>query len=334
MVRAFDIVAVIGFGAAFLAACVALVRTSRNDLRYLSILVLTAMGIMTVVSIGHVAAAQPEGMDLSEDYAQVVFLPLVLYAMHALYARSEAERAERARRSVERLDRRLEESLQTLSEYRVSILQSLSTAVNARDHYTALHSLHVADYAAAIGARLGMHDRVPCLERAGLLHDIGKIATSDAVLLKPAGLDAGEYEEIKRHPVTGAAIIESVEFLSDVVPVVRHHHERWDGAGYPDGLAGSRIPAEARVLAVADAFDAMTSDRPYRDGLSLEEARASLIAGRGSQFDPAPLDALIALIDEGGVAVRTSDTGRGAETAAESVPPPTRERSRSRFSRR
>lgn len=334
MIRAFDIVAVLGFGMAFVAACVALVRTSRNDLRYLSILVLTAMGIMTVVSVGHVAAVQPEGMDPSEDYAQVVFLPLVLYAMHALYARSEAERAERSKRSVEQLDHRLEESLQTLSEYRVSILQSLSAAVNARDHYTALHSLHVADYAAAIGARLGMDDRVPCLERAGLLHDIGKIATSDAVLLKPAGLDAQEYEEIKRHPVTGAAIIESVEFLSDVVPVVRHHHERWDGAGYPDGLAGNEIPAEARVLAVADAFDAMTSDRPYRDGLSLDEARASLLAGRGSQFDPAPVDALITLIDEGGVAVRSSGAGRRSEPGAESAALPASERSRSRFSRR
>lgn len=332
MVRAFDIVAVLGFGTAFVAACVALVRTSGTGLRYLTALVLTAMGIMTVVSLGHVAAGQPEGMDLSEDYAQVVFLPLVLYAMHALYSRSDAERAERARRSVEQLDRRLEESLQTLSEYRLSILQSLSTAVDARDHYTALHSLHVADYAAAIGSRLGMDDSVPCLERAGLLHDIGKIATSDAVLLKPAGLDAEEYEEIKLHPVTGAAIIESVEFLSDVVPVVRHHHERWDGAGYPDGLAGNEIPAEARVLAVADAFDAMTSDRPHRDGLSLEDARASLLAGRGSQFDPAPLDALVALIDEGSVTVKASGTGRRGETHAEPAPLPVPERSGSRLS--
>lgn len=334
MVRLFDTVAALGFGTAFVVACVALMRASRTDLRYLSILVLTATGIMMAVSLGHVAATDPEGMDLSEDYAQVLFLPLTLYAMHTLYARSEAERAERARRSVEQLDRRLEESLQTLSEYQVSILQSLSTAVDARDHYTALHSLHVADLAAAIGARLGMDDSLPCLERAGLLHDIGKIATSDAVLLKPGSLDTEEYDEIKLHPVTGAAIIESVEFLGDVVPVVRHHHERWDGAGYPDGLAGDEIPVLARVLAVADAFDAMTTDRPYHDGLSLEEARASLLAGRGSQFDPVPLDALVALIDEGGATVMASGTGNGAGMTAGSAPLPTPERLRAMLSRR
>lgn len=315
MVRVFDVVAALGFGIALVSSIVLLVtaRTSAN--RRLALLLVAAMGIMTAVSLYHAVMWFPSqgAEDITEDYAQTVFLPLVLYAMHGLYSRSEAERAERARASVEELAARLTASLDERSDYRVSVLQSLSAAVDARDHYTALHSLHVADYAAAIGAHLGLYERLGQLEQSALLHDIGKIAIADAILLKPTHLDEREYAEIKRHAEVSAEIIGGIPVLADLVPGVRHHHERWDGQGYPDGIAAEEIPLEARILAVADAFDAMTSDRPYRDGMPLAKARAVLLAERERQFDPAVVDAFVALLDQEAVTLRDygeAGTGR------------------------
>ncbi|MBN2847333.1 MAG: HD-GYP domain-containing protein [Coriobacteriia bacterium] len=305
MIRAFDIVATLGFGVTLIASVVVVVGSRNAANRRLALLLIAAMGIMTAVSLYHAMMWFPSqgAEDLTEDYAQTLFLPLVLYAMHGLYSRSEAERAERARASVTELSTRLAASLEELSGYRVNVFQSLTAAVDARDHYTALHSLHVADYAVAIGEHLDLHDRLSRIEQAALLHDIGKIAIADAILLKPASLDADEYAEIKRHAQVSAEIIGGIPVLADLVPGVRHHHERWDGAGYPDRLAAEEIPLEARVLAVADAFDAMTSDRPYREGISLETARMVLLEERGRQFDPGVVDAFVALLDDGTVTI-------------------------------
>ncbi|MHB1016700.1 MAG: HD-GYP domain-containing protein [Coriobacteriia bacterium] len=306
MIGVFDIIATIGFGITLVASVGLAFTARRASNRQLALLLVAAMGIMTAVGVNHALMWIPadSAEDLAEDYAQVLFLPLVLYAMHGLYSRSEAERTQRAQASVEELSGRLAVSLDELSEHRVSVLQSLSAAVDARDHYTALHSLHVADYAAAIGAHLGIYDRLSRLEQAALLHDIGKIAIADAILLKPESLDEHEYAEIRRHAEMSAEIIGSIPVLADLVPGVRHHHERWDGAGYPDGLSADMIPLEARVLAVADAFDAMTSDRPYRDGMPLEHARGVLVSERGRQFDPDVVDAFVALLDHGTVTLR------------------------------
>lgn len=306
MVRIFDIVATAGFGITLIASVVTALAARRAGDRRLSLLLVAAMGIMTAVSLHHAMTWLPTdgSRDLTEDYAQVFFLPLILYAMHGLYSRSETERRERARAAVEELSNRLAASLDERSGYRVEILQSLSAAVDARDHYTALHSLHVADYAAAIGACLGMYDHLGRIEQAALLHDIGKIAIADAILLKPESLTEQEYAEIKRHAGVSAEIIGGIPVLADLVPGVRHHHERWDGAGYPDGLAAEEIPVEARVLAVADAFDAMTSDRPYRDGMPAERAREVLLGARGSQFDPEIVDAFVTMLDRGTVTLR------------------------------
>ena len=320
MIHIFDIIATVGFGVTFAASILAALSARRAANRRLALLLVAAMGIMTAVSLYHAMMWFPsEGAeDLTEDYAQTLFLPLVLYAMHGLYSRSEAERAERARASAEELSARLAASLDELSGHRVSVLQSLSAAVDARDRYTALHSLHVADYATATGAHLGIYDRLGRLEQAAPLHDIGKIAIADAILLKPESLDEHEYAEIKRHTEVSAEIIGSIPVLADLVPGVRHHHGRWDGTGYPDGLAAEEIPLEARVLAIADAFDAMTSDRPYRNGMPIEQARGVLVNERGRQFDPEMVDAFVALLDHGTVTLRDypdRNTERSVEQA-------------------
>jgi putative nucleotidyltransferase with HDIG domain len=132
------------------------------------------------------------------------------------------------------------------------------------------------------------------LERAALLHDIGKIGVPEALLLKPSALSPEDYERVKEHSEAGARILETVPFLADVVPIVRHHHERWDGSGYPAGLAGEDIPFLARVLAVADSFDAMVSERPYRGPLPRRLAIDEVVLCSGSQFDPAVVDAFVA----------------------------------------
>ena len=128
----------------------------------------------------------------------------------------------------------------------------------------------------------------------GLFHDIGKIAVPDSVLTKPGALDEDEFAVVKRHPADGAEIVSHFSRLSEAVPLIRHHHERWDGAGYPDRLAGDDIPLEACVVGLADAWDAMTTDRPYRGALSMEQAAAEVRRCRGTQFSPAVVDAFFA----------------------------------------
>ena len=136
-------------------------------------------------------------------------------------------------------------------------------------------------------------EQLRILRYAGLLHDIGKLAVEDRILRKAGPLTPEEREAIKQHPVVGAAILGSAGSFAALVPAVRHHHERFDGTGYPDGLAGEAIPVEARILAVADAFDAMTSDRPYRPALARDVACERLIRGRGTQFDPGVVDTFL-----------------------------------------
>ena len=149
------------------------------------------------------------------------------------------------------------------------------------------HSERVAFYAQRLGEELGLDKQA--LERlylTGLLHDIGKIGVDDAILRKPARLDDEEFAKINRHPESGWAILHGLEHLSYVLPGVLHHHEKFDGSGYPDGLAGENIPLDGRILAVCDAYDAMTSDRPYRQGMAHEKAESILRNGAGSHWDP------------------------------------------------
>jgi diguanylate cyclase (GGDEF)-like protein len=179
-----------------------------------------------------------------------------------------------------------------LLETSTATVQALAAAVDAKDQYTKGHSERVARQAKALAQAFGCSaDFAELVYLAGTLHDVGKIGIPDAILGKKGRLTEEEFEVMKTHPSQGEVIIGKVPQLTRLIPGVRHHHERWDGGGYPDGLAGENIPLMARLLAVADTFDAMTSDRPYRNGLSLEEALQEIEAHAGSQFDPrlAPL---------------------------------------------
>jgi HD-GYP domain-containing protein (c-di-GMP phosphodiesterase class II) len=185
----------------------------------------------------------------------------------------------------------------------VTLLLALSRAIEARDPYSSGHGARVTAIAESVAARLGWHgERIDVLRMGAALHDIGKLTVSTDVLGKPGPLSSDELSDIRRHPETGARMVQLIPRLRPAVPGVRHHHERWDGRGYPDGCAGRSIPAEARILAVADAFDAMTSDRPYRPALSPERALAELRRCAGAQFDPEVVGALVEAWSEGEVA--------------------------------
>lgn len=174
------------------------------------------------------------------------------------------------------------------------LIQAFVASVEARDKYTEGHSRRVNQYAVMIAQHLRLKRRqVETIRVAALLHDIGKLGIEDAILLKPGGLTANEYDRIKLHPQIGASIVRQVQLDDAITDIILHHHERWDGKGYPDGLPGEKQSIGVQIMAVADAFDAMTSSRPYRDGLPMAEAVRRLKEGRGSQFSPRIVDAFL-----------------------------------------
>jgi len=185
----------------------------------------------------------------------------------------------------------------------IQTIRALAEAIDAKDAYTRGHSERVAVYASRIAREMSLDRQL--IERvyfAGLLHDVGKIGIPDAIITKPARLDPAEYEEIKKHPEIGAKILEPVEFLSAIVPCVRHHHEWFDGSdrGYPDRLVADAIPLPSRVILVADTVEAMTSDRPYRKALDTEAVIRELHKFSGSQFDPVVVKAFLRLLEAEG----------------------------------
>jgi putative nucleotidyltransferase with HDIG domain len=169
----------------------------------------------------------------------------------------------------------------------LSTVEALASAIDAKDPYTYGHSRRVARFSVSICAELGMSkERIRKVELAAMLHDIGKIGTPESILQKPGMLDPEEYEKIKEHPAKGAEILSSISKFQGITPWIRHHHEWYDGGGYPDRIAEKEIPLEARVIKIADAFDAMTSDRPYRKGLPPEETIKIMKQFSRSHFDP------------------------------------------------
>jgi cyclic di-GMP phosphodiesterase len=206
----------------------------------------------------------------------------------------------RYRTSLERRVREktaaLSQALREVESAYSSTLYALVAALDAREHETSDHSQRVVRYTLAIADRLGVPDAErPDIARGALLHDIGKIGVPDAILLKPGSLLAKEWEEMRRHPQIGYTILQSIPFLKVPAEIVLSHQERWDGSGYPRRLAGEAIPLGARIFAVADALDAITSDRPYRKGASIERAREEIRACAGTQFDPRCAEAFLTL---------------------------------------
>jgi HD-GYP domain-containing protein (c-di-GMP phosphodiesterase class II) len=194
----------------------------------------------------------------------------------------------------------------------VGTAEALSAALEAKDAYTAEHSQSLVENAVAVGRLLGWRgEELRMLRYAAAFHDIGKLAISPGLLNKPGPLTEDEWEEMTEHTLIGERILEPIEFLAPIRPLVRHAHERWDGNGYPDKLAGEEIPLGARILFACDAYDAMTTDRSYRAALPIERARGELRREAGRQFDPVVVDALLMVLESA-----------DEESAAHSAPAP------------
>jgi putative nucleotidyltransferase with HDIG domain len=234
---------------------------------------------------------------------------------------------------------RAEDSYNHLSELNrlyLSTIETLAMAIDAKDQITHGHIRRVQIYAVGLAKRIGVTDEqlLKAIEAAALLHDMGKLAVPEHILNKPGKLTAAEFEKMKLHAGVGADILSAIDFPYPVVPIVRHHHENWDGTGYPTGLRGTDIPVGARILSVVDCFDALTSDRPYRPKLSDREALDILLERRGTMYDPlvvdtfvrvhqdiAPEQAMTPSVPKGALTEITTSTTSGREPASEGNPP-------------
>jgi putative nucleotidyltransferase with HDIG domain len=228
-------------------------------------------------------------------WAAVGLVFFALWAALAVLVRGASSTLRRQTRQLRARSRDLMDSYRRLEESSLEAIESLNATVEAKDPDTAGHSLRVQRVALAIGEQLGLGaDRLDALRFGALFHDIGKIAVPDAILVKPGKLDYWEYARMKMHSAEGARIVGKLGRLRETVPIIRHHHERWDGKGYPDGLSGDEIPLEAAIVGLADSWDAMTTDRPYHRALTPQEALAEVRGGKGTQFSPVVVEAFMA----------------------------------------
>ena len=199
---------------------------------------------------------------------------------------------------IKRINMELSDTYEKLERAYLDSVQTLRYTVEAKDPYTRGHSDRVSAYSVLIGKYLGLDDTdLRNLEIGGLFHDIGKIGVPDSILLKQAKLTDDEYSEIKNHPTIGAHILSTATIFQDMIPIVKHHHEKYDGNGYPSKLKGEDIPLFARIAAVADTFDAMTSKRTYRDSLGLDVVKAEIERCKGTQFDPKISDIFLDILN-------------------------------------
>lgn len=223
-------------------------------------------------------------------------LDLILLSVRkALEKRRLEEELEAYHKHLERLVEErtagLRQAYRVLKKAHFDSVKVLAEAIDAKDPYTRGHSDRVRRMSLKIAGHLGfLEERLESLEYGALLHDIGKIGIKDEVLQKPGALNPGEYQYIQEHTLIGAKIVEGIDFFKDKIPMIRCHHEYYDGSGYPDGLVGETIPLEARIITVPDAFDAMASLRPHRRAMPLEEVLMELEKGRAKQFDPKVLE--------------------------------------------
>ncbi len=220
---------------------------------------------------------------------------LVLSVKKALEKKRLQEELETYHKNLEKLveerTSKLQEAYRILKRTHLDSVKVLTGAMDAKDPYTSGHSERVSKMSVGIGLKLGFsEERLESLEYGALLHDIGKIGIKDVVLKKQTSLNVAELQYIQEHPLIGAKILEGIEFFRDKIPMIRSHHEYFDGSGYPDGLKGEKIPLEARIITVPDAFDAMVSLRPHSRPMPLKDVLAEMGKGKGKQFDPKILE--------------------------------------------
>lgn len=225
-----------------------------------------------------------------------VDLELVVFSVKkALEQKKMEEEIEAHHKHLEKLveDRtsKLQRALLIIKKGHLDSVRALAGAIDAKDPYTRGHSDRVRKMSMKIGMKMGFtEERLESLVFGTLLHDIGKIGIRDEVLQKKGQLSPEEYQYVQQHPLIGVKIVEGIDFFKDKIPMIRNHHERFDGSGYPDGLTGEVIPLEARIIAVPDAFDAMTSLRPHRRAMPVDEVIEEMEKGKGTQFDPQVLE--------------------------------------------
>lgn len=199
---------------------------------------------------------------------------------------------------IKKINQELSDTYEKLEKAYLESIQTLRYTVEARDEYTRGHSDRVSEYSVIIGKKMGLSDKdIKTLKIGGLFHDIGKIGVPDSILLKESKLTDDEYSQIKNHPSIGAHILSTATIFQDIIPIVKHHHEKFDGTGYPGKLVGEEIPFLARITAVADSFDAMTSKRTYRDSLPMDIVRNEIERCKGTQFDPKIADVFLSILD-------------------------------------
>lgn len=243
------------------------------------------------------AAAAPVELD-SDLYGAL----LVCYAEEHEFVPDELARLERLARQTELAIRSVRQR-ESLSRFAFETALTLTEAIESRDPYTGGHCRRLADHAAKVAAKLALPPREIEVVRLGAaLHDMGKIVVPDSILKKRGQLTAEEYAIVKQHCYSGGQICKRVGFLMNAYPIVYHHHERWDGKGYPDGIKGEAVPIGARIVSVTDAFDAMTTDRPYRSAMSREEAISILRDGAGTQWDARVVNVMLDSIEDGLIA--------------------------------
>ena len=257
-----------------------LLRTIRTLYPDLAIIIITGQGDTETARKALVAGAS----DFVTKPCRISELPIIV--------ERNLTRSSLSNRSARIFQRALETSNE-------AILDALLAALDTRDTETDGHSERVTAYTMLLADQLGVpQEEIYHIERGALLHDIGKIGIPDRILLKPGPLTPEEWIEMRKHPVIGFKMCSKIEFLKGAAQIVLHHHERWDGAGYPDGIAGEMIPLGARIFSVVDAFDAMTTDRPYRVAISCSAAYNEIVANRGKQFDPTVVDAFVTVPTE------------------------------------
>jgi putative nucleotidyltransferase with HDIG domain len=241
----------------------------------------------------------------NEIWIAIASVFLLLWVLLLVLARSASSTLRRQTAVLRERSIALSESYRRLEESSLEAIESLNATVEAKDPYTAGHSSRVQRIALSIGAELGLTVKeLDALRFGALFHDIGKIAIPDALLTKPDRLTAEEYDLMKRHSAEGARIVAKFGRLRESVPIIRHHHERFDGRGYPEGLAGDEIPLAAAIAGLSDAWDAMTIERPYQRALSPDEALEEVRSCRGTQFVPIVVDAFFEAVHK-----RPSDFG-------------------------